>query len=1006
MSAGRFPVNLLDPLCFSFGPRQARPFRTVTAAFFHYAKAQPDAIAARDFSQPSVRTITYGELASRSRRLATHLRTLGVEPGDRVPLVVKRGIEMLVGIIAILSCGAQYVPLDGGVVPDTTLRVVLEQSGGGVAVCLASTEYRLSTIDEKGCRSVIIDEEIEELKSWEGNYPIEESFVDLAREDLGCYVIYTSGTTGAPKGVDVTHENVTNLIGLSPGNLGIKPGVRVGSVLNISFDMGAWEILGSLCNGGTLILRGSDWAQALREIEVLICTPSILAKYSPDVYPNIKMVATAGEPSGQRIADLWASHGTYYNCCGPTETTIVNTMHKHIPGGPLTIGAPTPNNSVYVLDEDLQPVPVGQPGLMWGGGLGITRGYINLPDTTAVKYRPDTFANDGSMMYNTGDIGQWRPDGVLDILGRADDQVKVKGFRVELDGVSASLNRCPGVIRATALLIQGEIHGYLEPMTINLDAVKQQLTLQQPYYAVPSKFHLLETLPETSNGKLDKKLLRAMAGSAKDDKLLASSASGSNISTSGSETSGSLMKGAATNGITVSAASIDEKSDLSADIPDKSLRKPFRGLIYRVFIVYRFLFSLVGLGNVGALIAILFKGVDRQWLGTMTAINLVLAVLIRQDFVINALYTICCSVPTSWPLLIRKKCAKIYHLGGVHSSAAVCAAMWLLASNISNITCQLAPETCIAGEASQSLATAVVSWILTAFFLLMFGFAWPPFRKRNHDLFEKVHRFVGWTMLGLFWVQAVLSVNDSKPAHQSLGSAWLRAPTLWLLVVATCSIALSWLYLRRVRVDAEVLSPHAVRLHFDYTVPVNGSFTRISRKPLFEWHSFATIPAPQAVNGRSKGYSLVVSNAGDWTKDIINNPPTHLWVRSVPTCGVMRIATLFNRVVVIATGSGIGPQLGHLQNPSCPTKLIWSTPNPEKTFGRPMLDAIREKIPDAVIHDTKLLGRPDLVKMGYSLAKSSGAEAVIIIANEKITKKVVYGLETRGIPAYGAIWDS
>jgi hypothetical protein len=197
-----------------------------------------------------------------------------------------------------------------------------------------------------------------------------------------------------------------------------------------------------------------------------------------------------------------------------------------------------------------------------------------------------------------------------------------------------------------------------------------------------------------------------------------------------------------------------------------------------------------------------------------------------------------------------------------------------------------------------------------------------------------------------------------------------------------------------------------VHLRFAYTVPVNGTFVRLSRRPLVEWHSFATIPAPRAAGGHPAGFSLVVSNAGDWTRACIENPPTRLYVRGVPTCGVMRIATLFNRLVVVATGSGIGPLLGHLQHPTCATQLIWSTPRPEQTFGGGILDAIRRKIPDAVIHDTKILGRPDLVKMAYNLAKGFGAEAVIVIANEKITKKIVYGLETRGVYAYGAIWDS
>merc|ERR1712000_568484 len=163
------------------------------------------------------------------------------------------------------------------------------------------------------------------------------------------------------------------------------------------------------------------------------------------------------------------------------------------------------------------------------------------------------------------------------------------------------------------------------------------------------------------------------------------------------------------------------------------------------------------------------------------------------------------------------------------------------------------------------------------------------------------------------------------------------------------SVASSWFFLRKVHVETEVLSTHAVRLHFDYITPVNGSFTRLSERPLLEWHPFATIPQPKS---SGKGYSLIVSNAGDWTR--------------------RRIDTLFNRVVLIATGSGIGPVFGHIAQPSCPTQLIWSTRDPESTFGEDIVRTIRRNIPDAVIHDTK----------------------------------VVYGLQTRGVPAYGAIWDS
>ncbi|KAL2755315.1 hypothetical protein ACRALDRAFT_1076991 [Sodiomyces alcalophilus JCM 7366] len=1010
-SAGK----VMPPDSFIFGPQAQPAFDTVTAAFYHQAEAHPHVVAARDLSAQPSREITYSDLARRSARLAHKLRQLGVVPGDRVPLVVKRGIDMLVGIVAILTCGAQYVPLDGGVVPDTTLRYVLEQAGGNTVLALRSTRHRLL---DSGVRHVLAIDESDDVD--EDLYEKHTTPQNLATPDSGCYVIYTSGTTGTPKGVDVTHRNVTNLVCLSPGSLGITTGSRVGQILNISFDMAAWEMLGCLCNGGTLILRGSNWVEALQQMDVLICTPSILAKYNPEDYPNIRTVATAGEPSSQRLADTWATHGTYYNCCGPTETTIVNTMHPHTPGQPLSIGKPTPNNNVYILDEDGRPVAVGEPGVMWAGGLGVSRGYVKLPEKTAERYLPDPFRNDGCMMYDTGDLCRWMPDGTIDILGRADDQIKIKGFRVELDGVTASMNSCPAVGRAAALLIGDAIHGFVAPADCDLDALREHVKARQPYYAVPSKFHRLPALPLTANGKIDKKALKELAAApAQDDAAtICEKASTRSVHSktmdvaekthARSESSASSITevGSSASSVTQvdsSSSSMTEKVDLEAAIPGKKRSQPFRGLWHRVLIVYRRLFTLVGLLNIAAAVALVLTGMQREWLSTLTAINLATAVLIRQDFVINALYTIACSVPTSWPLFIRKRCAKIYHLGGVHSGAAVCAGLWLLGANISDQVC-LATQ-CSGWAGTPSLAARVISWMLTALFAVMFALAYPSVRKKHHNLFEKTHRFVGWTMLGLFWAQVVLAANDSR-GELALGAACLRSPAFWLLAVSTLSVASSWFFLRKVPVDAEVLSKHAVRLHFDYTVPVNGSFTRLSHRPLVEWHSFATIPAPEAVDGRPKGYSLVVSDAGDWTKACIEKPPTHVWVRGVPVCGVMRIAPLFNRVVLIATGSGIGPMLGHIQRPSCETQLIWSAPRPEVTFGEEFVSTIQRHSPDAVIHDTKALGRPDLVKMGYNVAKSFNAEAVIIIANEKITKKVVYGLETRGIPAYGAIWDS
>jgi non-ribosomal peptide synthetase component F len=163
-----------------------------------------------------------------------------------------------------------------------------------------------------------------------------------------------------------------------------------------------------MVNGATLCLRGSNskqWKQVMRTVDILICTPSMLAPHNPADYPNLRTVAVAGEACSKATADLWGSHVQFWNSCGPTEVTIINTAQLHIPGDIVTIGGPTPNNTVYVLDENMRPVPIGEPGVMWGGGGCVTKGYLNLPDKTSERYVRDPFADDGSMMFNTGDLG-------------------------------------------------------------------------------------------------------------------------------------------------------------------------------------------------------------------------------------------------------------------------------------------------------------------------------------------------------------------------------------------------------------------------------------------------------------------------------------------------------------------------------------------------------------------------------------------------------------------------
>lgn len=514
--------------------------------------------------------------------------------------------------------------------------------------------------------------------------------------------------------------------------------------------------------------------------------------------------------------------------------------------------------------------------------------------------------------------------------------------------------------------------------------LKVEVGKAQPYYAVPSRWEFRPVLPLTTNGKIDKNALWESVTTLREKTVTvpqnAIIKSEKQISLySNNEISRSSSNGS------------DTESKHEWTLPEKKGVHGLRALRHRFFSVYRRFLSIVLIGNIiGMIAAIMFssKGKSLEVLGLACAINLTISILTRQDYVLNALFTICCSVPVSMPLWIRARCAKIYHIGGIHSGCGVAAAVWLvLFSGAATI-------------AKTSVAVQVVSYLIIVLLLAIIVTAQPKFRSRLHNKFELVHRFAGWSALALFWIQTILLADDTRGSNL-LGNELKKNPVMWLLVIATISVIVPWLHLRKVNVRSEVLSSRAVRLYFDYAHPVSGAAVRLSSNPLTEWHAFATITNPE-----EKGFSVLVSNAGDWTKHQIDTAPSKIWVRGIPTCGVIRISTLFKKVVLVATGSGIGPCLPVIYAKNIPARIFWSTPNPELTFGSGIINAIKAADGDAVIHNTKTMGRPDMVAITYRLLKESGAEAVVVISNQKLTQLVVYAMEARGIPAYGAIFDS
>ena len=356
--------------------------------------------------------------------------------------------------------------------------------------------------------------------------------------------------------------------------------------------------------------------------------------------------------------------------------------------------------------------------------------------------------------------------------------------------------------------------------------------------------------------------------------------------------------------------------------------------------------------------------------------NFFIALLFRQQYVINGLFRLATSLPLSWPLAVRRVSAKVYHFGGVSVGCYLSGALWLF------ILCLHLTASPV-GE----LFYLIVGHTLVL--LVVMVVALPPLRARYHNFFEIIARYGNWLALAFFYLECLIFLSISL----------LQAV---LLAIMTWHMLLPWLRLRRVAVNIDSPSRHVALVSFNYGVtPFAGSSTELSRCPWREWHAFANVPSPQRA-----GFRLTISRAGDWTAKLIDERPRYLWVKGIPTAGVGNIDKLFKRVVWLATGSGIGPCLPHLLAKTAPAHLVWVTRAPQQTYGQALVEEILANVQQATIWNTSEHGKPNLVTLAEDAYHTFKAEAVICIANKQATWRVVHQLESRGIPAYGAIWDS
>ncbi len=383
-------------------------------------------------------------------------------------------------------------------------------------------------------------------------------------------------------------------------------------------------------------------------------------------------------------------------------------------------------------------------------------------------------------------------------------------------------------------------------------------------------------------------------------------------------------------------------------------------------------------------------------LSTLTLVNLTAAVLVRQQRALDILYRLAGRGSRSWPLWVRWSVSKVHHVGGLHAGCALAGTVWLGAFTGAAIVSRHRYP------GSVSLTTFLLCVLLVALLLVVSVGASSPVRARAHNVFEQTHRWGGWTAIALFWILTIdlaLTGRSDETAIEAVASDW----HVWVLMVLTASVASPWLRLRRVPITVECPSRHVAVVHLDYGVrPTHTSAVGISLSPLAEWHPFATVTTP----GQS-GYRLFVSRAGDWTSRFIDHPPSHVWTRGMPVSAPMaQVAMLYERVVYVVTGSGIGPCLGQILANRVPARLVWSTRDPRRTYGNALVDEIVAAQPDALIWDTTTQGTPNLTELALDAVDDFDAEAVFVVSNKPTTFALVSDLERRGIPAFGPIWDS
>lgn len=507
--------------------------QTVCDLIEKVAEQYPNQIAAKLSDQ----TITYKELNEKANQVASYLNTLNIGSGNYVGLYVDRSIEMLIGMLGIMKAGAAYVPLDPKY-PDHRIQYMIKDAKLSVVL---TVDHLWAQFPEKICKLICIDSD------W---HVISATVINTQKQPISlesaAYVIYTSGSTGTPKGVVISHHALLNHNLFAQSKYELSTNDNVLQLSSINFDISVEEIFPSLISGSTLILYPDADGLSIQVIENLITKENISVCNLPtalwhawvyglknnvtDYLPTLRLIIVGGEQANYHALESWVNvlgnRVRWINTYGPTEGTIISSVWEYsanafaaLPSKQIPIGKPIANCQLYITDSYLNPVPVGTVGDLYISGDNLAIGYLNNPGLTAEKFIRNPFSEiENSRLYQSGDRARYLPDGNIEYIGRKDNQIKLRGYRIELSEIESILLHYPHISNAVVIDTddgQGEkfLIAYLvkhQDSVCDISEIKKYLATELPSYMVPVDFIILDSLPLTSNGKLDKRALKQL----------------------------------------------------------------------------------------------------------------------------------------------------------------------------------------------------------------------------------------------------------------------------------------------------------------------------------------------------------------------------------------------------------------------------------------------------------------------------------------------------------------